>query len=98
MPRPWTLEEETALLATPATREAEEELARRLLRTPTALWIRRHRILPKGRAHTRWTADQDRIIRRFMAMVREFEEELGLPHNAIRRRANQLAEIDGREA
>ena len=95
MARRWTWEDEQEVLRTERTQPAMEALARRLNRTVVAVWVRRNRLEPLGRRHTRWTPAEDqkvlRLYAKLQAVHREMEAAIGRPAGHVIARAHDLA-------
>ena len=80
---PW---EDALVLESKRTTAADTALARRLIRTPTAVRIRRNRIAALGRPHDRWTKEQDKAVTEHYQRFTEFCDSIGrLPHHVMGR-------------
>ena len=65
------------MLESERTTAADTALARRLIRTPKAILVRRARISPLGIKHERWTPAQDEAVTEHWERFNEFCASIG---------------------
>ena len=85
---PW---EDTLVLKGERTTAADTALARRLIRTPKAILVRRHRIAALGRPHDRWTKEQDEAVTEHWERFNEFCASIGRTSHHVMERGAYLA-------
>ena len=85
---PW---EDALVLESERTTAADTALARRLIRTPTAVRVRRWRISPLGRPCDRWTEEQDKAVTEHWERFNEFCASIGRTSHHTMERGAYLA-------
>ena len=85
---PW---EDALVLKGERTTAADTALARRLIRTPTAVRVHRARIASAGRSHERWTAEQDEAVTEHYRQFCEFCSSIGRTSHHVMERGAYLA-------
>ncbi len=85
---PW---EDALVLESERTTAADTALARRLIRTPKAILVRRARISPLGIKHERWTPAQDEAVTEHWERFNEFCASIGRTSHHVMERGAYLA-------
>ena len=95
---PW---EDAIVLKGERTAESDTKIARRLIRTPTAVRVRRQRLAPLGRPCERWTPAQDEAVTEHWERFNAFCASIGRTSHHVMERGAYLARrraIEAREA